>query len=86
MESQEHSNDTFIRAAVSNAQCLIGAEKYPVVGFNCDFLNHRYIQAHGDVLSRLRHLTKDNIPHPYITHEYFRKENNRNQMGYKLCF
>ena len=84
LNSQELSNDTFFRPPVNNAQCIIGTEKNPETGLNCDYENEMHCQAQGENVSCFGQLTKDNIFHPYWTQPDFRRENDRNQMGYKL--
>ena len=50
-----------------NAQCIIGIEKFPDAGTNCNYAIDKYSQAYGDIVSCFRQLAKDHILQPYIT-------------------
>ena len=52
---------------MANAQCIIGSEKFPDAGLNCNYAIETYSQAYGEFVPCFRHLTKDNILPPYIT-------------------
>ena len=41
--SQKHQiNDTFYRPSVVNARCIIGSEKFPDAGINCNYAIDKY--------------------------------------------
>ena len=87
--NQQHQNiDTFYRPSVVNAQCIIGSEKIPDAGINCDYAIEKYTQAYGEVVSCFRHLSKDNFLQPYITQKGFITSNDYSidNPGYNLCF
>ena len=68
---QHQNNDTYYRRSVVNAQFIIGSEKFPDAGINCKYAIDDYSQAYGEIVSRFRHLAKDNNLQPYITQKYF---------------
>ena len=75
--NQQHQNtDTFYRPSVVNAQCIIGSEKTPAAGVNCNWAIDKYSQAYGENVSCFRHLAKDNNLQPYITQKDFIISNN----------
>ena len=47
---QHQNNDVFYRPSVVNAQCIIGSEKLPNAGKNCNYAIHEYSQAYGEIL------------------------------------
>ena len=61
---QHQNNDTFCRPSVVNAQCIIGSEKPPDAGINCNSAIDKYSLAYGVIVSCFRHLAKDNILQP----------------------
>ena len=61
---QHQNNDTFYRPSVVNAHCIIGSEKFPDAGINCNFAFDKFSQAYGEIVSCFRHLAKDNILQP----------------------
>ena len=73
---QHQNNDTFYRPSVVNAQCIIGSEKFPDAGINCNYAIDKFSQAYGEIVSCFRHLAKDNILQPYITQKDFITSNN----------
>ena len=73
---QHQNNDTVCRPSVVNAQCIIGSGKFPNAGINCKYAVDKYSQAYGEIVSRSRHLAKDNILQPYITQKDFVTSNN----------
>ena len=50
LDSQERPNGLFFQSSILNAQCIIGTEKYPDVGLNCDYMNANYSQAYGEIV------------------------------------
>ena len=42
---QHQNNDTFYRPNVVKARCIIGSEKYPDAGLNCNYAVDKYSQA-----------------------------------------
>ena len=64
---QHQNNDTFYRPSVVKAQCIVGREKLPDAGMNCNFANDKYSQAYGEIVSCFRHLSKHKNLKPYIT-------------------
>ena len=83
---QYRSNDTIYRPSVVNAQCIIGSEKFPDTGINCNYDFDKYSQAYGGSASCFRHLAKDNILQPYITQKDFITSNNypEGNLGYNF--
>ena len=61
---QHQNNDTFYRPSVVNAQCVIGSEKIPDAGLNCNYAFDKYSQAYGEIVSRFRQLAKNHILQP----------------------
>ena len=53
--------DIFHRPSVVNAQCIIGSEKFPDAGINCNFAIDRSSQAYGEIISSFGPLDKDNF-------------------------
>ena len=45
---QHQKNDTFYRPSVVNAQCIIGNEKFPDAGINCNYAIDKRSQAFGE--------------------------------------
>ena len=64
---QHQSNDTFCRPSIVNPQCIIGSEKNPDAGTNCNYAIDKDSQAYGEIVSCFRRLALDNISQPYIT-------------------
>ena len=84
---QQHQNiDTFYRPSVVNAQRIIGSEKFPDAGTNCNFAIDKYSQTYGEIVSCFRHIAKDNIFQAYITQKGFTTSNNipDGNRGYNL--
>ena len=83
---QHENNDTFYKQSVVNAQCLIGSEKFPDVGRNCNYAIDKYSQAFGEIVSCFRHFAKAKILQPYVTQKDFITSNNYTDgnPGYKL--
>ena len=50
LDSQERPNWPFFQSTTLNAHCIIGTEKYPDVGVNCDYMNDKYSQAYGEIV------------------------------------
>ena len=82
--SQNENNDTFYRPPVTNAQCIIGTEKYPDSGILLNYDDDDYNQGYGQIKEAFRALTKDDIPQPYISDRDFRSSNNNYDIGYNL--
>ena len=60
--NQQHQNkDTFNKPSVVNAQCIIGREKIPDSGINCNHAIDKYSQTYGETVSCFRHLAKVNF-------------------------
>ena len=80
------NNNTFYRPSVVNAQCIIGSEKFPDAGINCNYAIDKYSQAYGEIVSCFRHLAKDNNLQPYITQKNFITSNDYSDgnPGYNL--
>ena len=51
-------------STVSGAQCVIGTENYPNATVYCDFQIEKDSQPFGELVSYLRHSSKDNILQP----------------------
>ena len=83
---QHRNNDTFYRPSVVHAQAIVGSEKFPDAGINCNYGIDKYSQAYGEIVSCFRHLSKDNILQPYITQKDFVTSNEylNDNPGYKL--
>ena len=63
--NQQHQyKDTIYRPSVVNAQSIIGSEKFPDAGRNCNYAIDKYSQACGEVVSCFRHSFKDRIIQP----------------------
>ena len=73
---QHQKNDKFYRPSVLNAQCILGSERYPDAGTNCNHAIDKYSQALGENVSCFRHLAEYNILQPYITQKDFITSNN----------
>ena len=70
--NQQHQNkSTFYRPSVVNAQFIVGSEKFPDAGRNCNYAFDKISQAYGEFVSCFRHLAKDNLLQPYITQKDF---------------
>ena len=54
-----------------NAQCIIGIEKIPGAGINCNYAIEKYSEAYGEIAFCFRHLTKDNLLQPYFSQKDF---------------
>ena len=68
---QYQNNDTFYRPSVVNAQCIIGSEKVPDAGINCNYSIDKYSQAYGEIVSCFRHLAKIITLQPYFTQKFY---------------
>ena len=53
---QHQKNGTFDRPSVGNTQCIIGSEKFPDAGINCNYAFDKYREAYGEIVSCFRHL------------------------------
>ena len=82
--SQTENNDTFYRASVTSAQCIIGTEKYPDSGILLIPDDDVYNQGYGQIKEAFRVLTKGDILQPYISDIDFRSSNNNDDFGYNL--
>ena len=83
---QHQNNDTFYRPSVLNAHCIIGSEKFPDAGINCNCAIDNCSQAYGEIVSCFRHLAKEKILQPYYTQKDFETSNNYPDVnpGYSL--
>ena len=52
-------NEVSYRPHVISAQCIIGIEKLPEAGVKTEYANHEYSEAYGQLVSCLRHSSKD---------------------------
>ena len=68
---QHQSIDTFYRQSAVNVHCLVGSEKIPDAGINCNYVIDKFSQAYGEIVSCFRHLAKDNVLQPYIRQKGF---------------
>ena len=85
--NQQHQNiDIFYRPSEVNVQCIIGSEKFPNAGNNCNYAIDKNSQAYGKIVSCFRHLAKDNILQPYNTQKDILTSNKYpvGDLGYNL--
>ena len=82
--NQNLNNDTFYRAPVTSAQCLIGTEKYPDSAILLNYNDDDYSQGYGQIKEAFKALTKDDILQPYISENDFRSSNDGNNIGYNI--
>ena len=78
------NNDTFYRPAVTNAQCIIGTEKYPDSAILLNYNDDDYSQGYGLIKQAFKDLTKHDTLEPYISDNDFRSSNDGNNIGYDL--
>ena len=84
-DSQNLSNVTLCRLAVTSGQCKIGTEKYPDAGIILIYDDDEYSQGYSQIKEVFRALTEDDILQPYISLEYFRSSKTRaDDVGGKL--
>ena len=75
--NQQHQYvDVSNRLSVVIAQCIIGSQKFPDAGINCNYAFDKYSQAYGEINSCFRHLSEDNTLQPYIKQKDFITSNN----------
>ena len=79
---QNLNNDSFYRPPVTQAQCIIGTERYPDSAILLNYEDDDYSQGYGQIKEAFRALTKDNILQPYISEHDFRSSNDGNNIGY----
>ena len=68
---QHQKNDKLYRPSVAKAQCIVGSEKVPDAGINCNYTIDKNSQAYGEIVCCFRKLAKDNILQPYISQKGF---------------
>ena len=78
------NNDTFNRAPVTSAQCIIGTGKYPDFGILINSNDDDYSQGYDQIKKALRALTKDDVLLQFKSEHAFRSTNNGDDIGYKL--
>ena len=83
-DSQNLSNDTFLRPPVTTAQCVILTEKYLDSAILLNYNGDDFSQGYGQSIEDSRALTKDNIFKPYLTEHDSRSTNDGGNIGYKL--
>ena len=83
-DSQNLSNDTFHRAPVTSAQCIISTKKYPDFGILLNYNDDDYSKGYGPRKEAFKALTKDDILQPYISDNDFRSSNGGNDIGNNL--
>ena len=81
---QNLNNDTFYRPPVTNAQCIIGTEKYPDSAILINYNDDDYSQGYGLIKQAFKDLTKHDILEPYISDNDFRSCNDGNNIGFNL--
>ena len=54
-----------------NAQSVIGSEKRPDAGINCNYGEDENSQAYGEIVSCFTHLAEDKISQPFNTQKGF---------------
>ena len=81
---QNLNNDTFCRPPVTNAQCIIGTEKYPDSAILLNYNDDDYNQGYGLIKQAFKDLTKDDILESYISDKDFRSSNDGHKIGYNL--
>ena len=83
-DSQNIHNGTFCRPAVTSAQCIVGAEKYPVSDLFLNYDDDDHSQGYSESEEALRAFTKSDIRQPYISVNEFRSSNEANAIWYNL--
>ena len=83
-DSLNLGNDTFYRAPITSAHCIIGTEKYPDNSILLNYDDDDYSQEHGQLKEAFKALTKDNILQPYISDHDYRSSNDGIDIGYTL--
>ena len=81
---QNLNNDTFYRPPETQAQCIIGTERYPDSAILLNYEDDDYSQGYGQIKEAFKALTKDNILQPYISEHDFRSSNDGNNIGYNI--
>ena len=81
---QNLNNDTFVGLPNTSAQCSIGTEIYPDVGFLSIYDDGYYSQGYGQIKKAFRALTKEDILQPYINEDDFTSSNDANDFGYNI--
>ena len=76
IDSQTHDNATFDRIPISNAVCIIGSEKYPDHGIECDYNRDKYDQAYSEIENFYQVESETNLPNPFIDLHKFRRSYN----------
>ena len=69
--------DTFLRLAVTSAQCIFGTEKFSAAGILLIYDYDDYSQGYAQIREVFRFLTKDDVFQVYISDYYFRSSNVR---------
>ena len=81
-DSQNFNIDTFCRLAITGAQCIIGAEKYPDAKTFLRYDDEFYFHGSGQKKEAVRALTKDAILQPVISAQDFRSFVEINDVGF----
>ena len=89
---QSLNTDSFNRPpVVTNAQCIIGTEKYLNSGILINYADDDYSQGYRQIKETFRALTKDDILNPFKSDHAFGSTNVNNAgedddvVGYNLC-
>ena len=84
-DSQILNNDTFCKLPVTNAQCVIGTEKYLDAGILLNYYDDDCSQGYAQIKEAFRALTKDDLLQPYIANQDFGSWNVRaDDVGYNI--
>ena len=83
-DSPNFNNDTFYKPPVTNAQCLIGFEKYPDSAVLLNYDDYYYSHGYGQIKETFKALTKNEIVKSYISDNDFRSSNHGIEIGYSL--
>ena len=81
---QNLNNDTFCRLPVTNAQCIIGTERYPDSAILLSYDDDDYSQGYGETKEAFRALTEENILQPYISEDDLISSNDDVSIGYNI--
>ena len=83
-DSQNLTNDTFYRPAVTSAESIIGTENYPDSAILLNNNDDDYSQGYGLIKEAFKALTEDDILQPYISENDFISSNDCDNIGYNL--
>ena len=70
-DSQTHDNAIFDRLSVSNAVCIIGSEKYPDDGKECNYDSDKHDQAYSEIGNFYTLHSECNLLNPFIDLQIF---------------